>query len=366
MQTGWSNILTVTCIVIAGVVEAGQQALNGAPNIAALVPGFIRGSFWNYIPLAFLIAAGAIHIAGRIFPTKANEDKKITSKAEPAAASITTAIAAKAPSVPIAVGLTLDYAQAETVPDRAPWTFKFKLRVYWTNDGDETIHLGKPLWRGIAIQGDNLTSRYQLRKLQSSWGDETEETDVTPGQRCRVWLGLDPALRDGAVKMLDEGALGLLVIPVSTPNWTVDVCIRPRDRGLKQFNAQEYVAQQKAVHDRYIVLSQETKALLSFLRARRIVSAVDAADHFKKYDLPNAEKTLSDLRNDSVPFLDLSGSEIKLNPILERIVTEIVKKDEMEFINAVDNMPTKTMGDRIKNESGFKGRYNALASKQPW
>jgi hypothetical protein len=65
MLKGWSNILTVACITIAGIVEAGQQALKDAPTVAALVPSFVRGNFWNYVPLIFLIAAGAIWIFGR-------------------------------------------------------------------------------------------------------------------------------------------------------------------------------------------------------------------------------------------------------------------------------------------------------------
>lgn len=269
-------------------------------------------------------------------------------------------------STAASVGLTFDTAEVETFPDNSPVQFKFKLRVYWTNDGDETIHLGKPIWRGVAIQGNDLTCRYQLRHNQRTWGDETDEADVSPGRRCRIWLGLDPSLRDSAAKLLDLGQLGLLVVPVTTPQWSVDICIRPRDRGLKQFDAQEYTAQKKAVYDRYIVLSQEAKALLSFIRMRRVSSEADAVRHFQQYDLPNPDKALSDLRNDSVPFLASPGPEIKLNPILEKVISETVKADDADFLQAVDKMTGDAFGYRIKDESGFKGRYNALVSKQPW
>jgi hypothetical protein len=47
------------------IVEAGQQALKDAPRVDVLVPDFIRGPFWNYVPLLFLIAAGSIWILGR-------------------------------------------------------------------------------------------------------------------------------------------------------------------------------------------------------------------------------------------------------------------------------------------------------------
>jgi hypothetical protein len=210
-------------------------------------------------------------------------------------------------------------------------------------------------------------AHYQLRQFQNTekpWGDETEETDVTPGRRCRIWLGLSPALRENAAKLLDTGELGLLTIPVSTAIWSVNLCLRPRDRGLRQFNAQEYLAQSKVVYDRYIVLSQQGKELLGFLCLRRILSTAEITDYFQKYDLPDAEKTLANLRNDSVPFLAASdANEIKLNPLLEKIIAEIVKADSVDFLKAVEKMTGEDMGDRIKHELGFKGRYNALSAR---
>ncbi len=77
MLKGWSNILTVVCITIAGVVEAGQQALKDAPKVAALAPGFIRGNSWNYVPLLFLIAAGAIWVIGRLIPSNPAQGAEI-------------------------------------------------------------------------------------------------------------------------------------------------------------------------------------------------------------------------------------------------------------------------------------------------
>jgi hypothetical protein len=71
MLKGWSNILTVACITLAGIVEAGQQALKDAPKVAALAPESIRGDFWNYVALLFLVAAGVLWITGRLAPSKA-------------------------------------------------------------------------------------------------------------------------------------------------------------------------------------------------------------------------------------------------------------------------------------------------------
>lgn len=66
MLKRWPDIVTVSCLVVCAVVEAGQQALRDAPEVSALIPSFIRGGWWNYIPLAFLIGAGVSWIVGRI------------------------------------------------------------------------------------------------------------------------------------------------------------------------------------------------------------------------------------------------------------------------------------------------------------
>jgi hypothetical protein len=65
---GWHEAVTITCIVIAAIVEAAEQALASAPKVSMLLPAFIHNGFWNYVPLAFLIIAGAIWLLGK-FPT---------------------------------------------------------------------------------------------------------------------------------------------------------------------------------------------------------------------------------------------------------------------------------------------------------
>jgi hypothetical protein len=50
--------MAIGCVVIAGVVEAAQQALTGAPNVAHALPTFATSGNWNYVPLILLIIAG--------------------------------------------------------------------------------------------------------------------------------------------------------------------------------------------------------------------------------------------------------------------------------------------------------------------
>jgi hypothetical protein len=67
---GWHETLIIAGIVIAGVVEAIEQALASAPNFTALFPAFLHGGFWHYVPLIFLIAAGLVWLHGKMFPPK--------------------------------------------------------------------------------------------------------------------------------------------------------------------------------------------------------------------------------------------------------------------------------------------------------
>ena len=116
---------------------------------------------------------------------------------------------------------------------------------------------------------------------------------------------------------------------------------------------------------RYIFLSQAAKALLAFVCVRRVVSEAQIVDHFQQYKLPDPAKTLSGLRNDSVPFLAAGTSEIKLTPALEKIIVEIVRADEAEFRQAFAKMTSAVIGERIRNEIGFEGRVNALSARPP-
>lgn len=358
----WPTIVMVALMIIPGYDIYDRHTHGSLASVSTSVP-------WQYGTFLLLIALGIGLTIGRFTAARSNASTEDVDEILEGLPKQTPTETSHEPANPITIGLTLDSAELDIAmndPDPNPG-FKCKLRVYWTNDGDETIHLGKPLWIGGAIQGNELVAHYQLRQFQNTanpWGRETEETDITPGRRCRIWLGLSPTLRENAAKLLDTGELGLLTIPVSTSNWSVNLRLRPRDRGLKQFNAQEYLAQRKAVYDRYSVLSQQGKELLGFLCARRILSTAELMDHFQKYDLPDAEKTLASLRSDSVPFLATSdANEIKVNPLLEKVIVEIVKADSVEFLKAVEKMTGEVMGVRIKNEPGFKGRYNALSAR---
>jgi hypothetical protein len=282
---------------------------------------------------------------------------------------ISASVGTEMQDIPNAVGLTTDSAEQEIAPESSPWFFKYKLRIYWTNDGDKTIHLGKPTWRAseVGIKGNDLMWRYQLRRPQNvekPWGDEFEEIDVAPGQRCRIWLGLNPASFELAAQLLDQGTLGLLIVPVTTPTGLVDVYIRPRDRGLKQWNAHAYNEQRKCIVERFMGMDHGAKEAIRFLSFGRVMSAQRITDHLREHKFPNADKIFDSLRDDSVPLVARYGDgEFRINPTLEKIVKEVVAADKKEFLGAVSRLPADQFAYKVRNEPGFEARYNTIAPK---
>jgi len=148
-------------------------------------------------------------------------------------------------------------------------------------------------------------------------------------------------------------------VPVKTPAGSVHVYIRPRDRGLKQPSAKEYLDQKKAVVDRFTVLDHGAKEILRLLATMRIMSAQSITDHLIKYKFPKAENVLADLRRDPVPFVMLSGNDVTLTPILEKIIKEVVAAEQKEFSEANDRMAHDQLRYKITNDPGFAARYNA-------
>jgi len=59
----WANILAVSCVIVAAIIEAWQQALTGSPKVAEVLPS-LDGA-WHYAPLILLIIAGVSWLVGR-------------------------------------------------------------------------------------------------------------------------------------------------------------------------------------------------------------------------------------------------------------------------------------------------------------
>ncbi len=56
------NVMAIGCIVIAGVLQAAQQALTSSPKIHLIIPWLNLSGNWNYIPLILITIAGLIFL----------------------------------------------------------------------------------------------------------------------------------------------------------------------------------------------------------------------------------------------------------------------------------------------------------------
>jgi len=60
-----------------------------------------------------------------------------------------------------------------------------------------------------------------------------------------------------------------------------------------------------------------------------------------------------------------NNQDIRLNSVLEKIIVDIVKGDESDFLALVRQSPVTALQDRSNKELGFRERYEALISRQP-
>jgi hypothetical protein len=66
LKKHWSSAMTIGCIVIAGFIEAWQQASSGVPRNVPIPR--LEGT-WHYVPLTLLMVAGVVWLIGRKKPT---------------------------------------------------------------------------------------------------------------------------------------------------------------------------------------------------------------------------------------------------------------------------------------------------------
>jgi hypothetical protein len=57
--------MAVGCVVIAGIVEAAQQALSGAPNVSRALPQAFISPNINYVPFGLIMLAGLLWVVNQ-------------------------------------------------------------------------------------------------------------------------------------------------------------------------------------------------------------------------------------------------------------------------------------------------------------
>jgi hypothetical protein len=93
------------------------------------------------------------------------------------------------------VTLTIAEIYDEQQPEAA---YKLKLRIVLRNDSRFILELRKPRWlrrsESDLFHQTPLGSSFELEEAEQGlrrWSRETEVAVVRPGQRCRVWVGMD-------------------------------------------------------------------------------------------------------------------------------------------------------------------------------
>lgn len=82
IEKHWDKILTVTCLILTGVVEAFNQAVAGSPKLASVLPDAFASPKMHFVPLMLLIAAGTVWLVGRSRHKPMQEQKQIQMAAQ--------------------------------------------------------------------------------------------------------------------------------------------------------------------------------------------------------------------------------------------------------------------------------------------
>jgi len=68
-KQSWSNIATVSVLIVVATIEAAQQAISQSPDLSRVLPYWATSTNWNYVPLILLSLAGVFWLIGH-FPQR--------------------------------------------------------------------------------------------------------------------------------------------------------------------------------------------------------------------------------------------------------------------------------------------------------
>jgi hypothetical protein len=119
----------------------------------------------------------------------------------------------------------MDFSVQDLYPVYEPQAgYKLKLRLVLRNDCKLSLDVRKPRWlrpddNDLHIQSP-LASSFNLERMEMTggrWEPETEEVHVRPGQRFRVWIGIDDnrcTYADLKARIQNRTELGTLEFPI--------------------------------------------------------------------------------------------------------------------------------------------------------
>jgi hypothetical protein len=200
----WTKVVTVGCLIVVAVIEAAEQALSGAPHLAAMLPHLAGG--WHFLPLILLSIAGLSWLLGYWRKPKTTDWRKPKTTANASANALSK------------VQVHREDSEGEAVK------YKWKVRTVIKNETGKTVTVARPVW--VANGGEvslELPPKMmmQIERVKGGWRsdqwfpEEYTQLQVPPDFAFRTWIGLHEKLSDRDFGRLQEneqfGTLSLSV-----------------------------------------------------------------------------------------------------------------------------------------------------------
>lgn len=194
-ELSWFSRVGIAGVSMAAIVEAGQEALAGAPDVRGFLHTDLSGS-WNYVPLTFLSVGAFAWASGKFYRSIAGPNG----------------------------GPKLEIVHSSVFATQDPSTeFKRKLYIVVRNTGDEDIVLGPgTVWLNGELSIRAIPQQvWEAEPANGGWkngvwkGGKAEmlELGLRPGQAARTWVGLHENATQAEYEAL-KGRAGKLIVPI--------------------------------------------------------------------------------------------------------------------------------------------------------
>jgi hypothetical protein len=212
----WASIFSIPSLL--GWYITGYQTLLSTLQAGpkSSVPSVLMGAFVLFAIVALIANAMAHARMGHLLtdrtPIAAQEASAPTiANYEKAQAAIPESTEQKRPNVKLRAW--------RPKRDEAA-TIKLKLWFVFRNDEDRAITVRAPQWRGLSPQGRSSETKCiqtESGRGKADWSIQREFTEavIHPGFSFRVWIGLDPTIKDSELeKRFDSIDLCRLTLPI--------------------------------------------------------------------------------------------------------------------------------------------------------
>ncbi len=192
--------MAVGCVVIAGVIEATQQALTSAPRVSDVLPHLATSPNVNYLPLGLITVAAMLWIVRQF-------RNPVPLSASDAERSVLTAGSAIARSLP---GIVIQHADVVNIIQRGPDDYDATVRLHTVS-----LHATAGAVASIEMQ----VGRGEL-PLDSEKGPEIT---ALKAQLSSIAAREYPPLSQSKINELSEALLALPRVVVGRDNRHIDI-----------------------------------------------------------------------------------------------------------------------------------------------